>query len=145
MISQTAEYALRAMVWIAGRPEGYWSSAEISQATCVPTDYLLKILQSLGEKGLLDRKRGLKGGFKLARPSEKISILEIVQLFDPIRRIEKCPLGLKEHAQALCPLHKKLDDITKELICHFSTVFLSDLQAPGINLFARENNNQQEG
>lgn len=127
MISQTAEYALRAMVWIAGQPEGYLGSADISHATGVPTDYLLKILQSLGEKGLLDRKRGVKGGFKLARPAEKISILEIVQLFDSIRRIEKCPLGLKEHAQALCPLHKKLDDITGELLCHFSAVSLSDL------------------
>lgn len=127
MISQTAEYALRAMVWIAGQNEGYRGSAEISCATGVPVSYLLKILQSLGENGLLDRKRGLKGGFKLARAADKIAILEIVQIFDPIRKIEKCPLGLKEHGLSLCPLHKKLDDIAGELICHFSAVFLSDL------------------
>ncbi len=127
MLSQTAEYALRAMVWIAGQTEGYQGSAEISHATEVPVDYLLKILQSLGENGLLDRKRGLKGGFKLARAPDKITILEIVQIFDPIRRIEKCPLGLKEHGLSLCPLHKKLDDIAGELVCHFSAVSLLDL------------------
>lgn len=127
MLSQTAEYALRAMIQIAGQPERYVSSSEISQATKVPLDYLLKVLQSLGTAGMLERKRGLKGGFKLARPPEKISILEIVRIFDPIQRIQKCPLGLKEHASALCPLHKKLDHIAGELECHLSSVSLSDL------------------
>lgn len=126
MISQTAEYALRAMVSISGKKEGFISSIEIAKATQVPIDYLLKILQDLGAAGLLQRKRGPSGGFMLARAPEKINILEIVQTFDSIRRIEKCPLGLEKHSP-FCPLHQKLDDILKELQCHLASVFLSDL------------------
>ena len=34
----------------------------------------------------------------------------MIDAIDPIRRIERCPLGLASHAVGLCPLHKRLDD-----------------------------------
>ncbi len=126
MISQTAEYALRAMVHIANTESGFVSSSEIAKATHVPIDYLLKILQDLAQKGLLQRKRGPSGGFMLAKTTQEITILEVVEIFDPIRRIDKCPLGIEGHT-SLCPLHKKLDSIAGELQCHLASVSLSDL------------------
>jgi hypothetical protein len=39
-----------------------------------------------------------------------MTVLDVVNAVDPIRRIRTCPLKLKAHATHLCPLHRKLDD-----------------------------------
>ncbi len=109
MISQTAEYALRAVVWLAGHPEAPWGTPEIAEVTHVPTGYLSKVLQELRRAGLVVSNPGRGGGFRLARPAWEVSVLDVVNAVDPIQRIEKCPLGLKSHSGCLCPLHRRLD------------------------------------
>lgn len=109
MFSQTAEYALRAMVWLATRPHSPQTSLQISEGTQVPVDYLSKVMQLLGRAGLVAGQRGKGGGFHLSRPADKISVLAVVNAVDPLRRIRHCPLNLKEHRKQLCPLHHKLD------------------------------------
>lgn len=109
MISQTAEYALRAAVCLAGRKEAL-TTQQIAAATRVPAGYLSKVLQALGRAGVVDSQRGLHGGFTLARSAEELTVLEVINAVDPVKRIEKCPLGLQRHGIRLCPLHKRLDD-----------------------------------
>ncbi|MEK7732321.1 MAG: Rrf2 family transcriptional regulator, partial [Planctomycetota bacterium] len=53
MISQSAEYALRAVLWLAGHPEATLSTAEIARRTMVPGGYLSKVLQALARAGLV--------------------------------------------------------------------------------------------
>ncbi len=110
MTSQTAEYALRAIVWLASRPDRALSTQEVSAATKVPVGYLSKVLQALARGGLVVSSSGRSGGFLLARPSQRISVLDVINAVDGIPRIKKCPLGLRSHVRVLCPLHKRLDD-----------------------------------
>ncbi len=110
MFSATVEYALRAMVVLAdhnGTPRTAVQIAEISQ---VPPDYLLKVMQPLTRARLVIGQRGKHGGFTLAKPPSEISILDVVNAVEPIRRIESCPLRIAAHGTALCPLHRKLDN-----------------------------------
>lgn len=108
VISQTAEYALRAVVFLAERP-GRWTTKAIAETTQIPPGYLAKIMQSLSQAGVVSGQRGLKGGFSLARPPHELPISEVIEVIDPIRRIHKCPLNLETHAEELCPLHARLD------------------------------------
>ncbi len=109
MISQTAEYALRAMVDLASHPGEPRTNREIGDESRVPVDYLAKVMKHLVRAGLVLSRRGRRGGFQLGRPAEKISVLDVVNAVDPVTRIEACPLGLPEHRHRLCPLHRKLD------------------------------------
>jgi DNA-binding IscR family transcriptional regulator len=59
-------------------------------------------------------------------PAE-ISIYDVVQAVDPIKRIAKCPLGLKAHGVRLCSLHRKLDDAMRHIEEAFSSTKLADL------------------
>ena len=109
MISQTVEYALRAVVTIAqheGRP---CTSKKISSITQVPLPYLSKLMQGLVRGGLVNSQRGLHGGFVLTKSPEELTILEVVDVVDPIKRIVRCPLGIESHGSSLCPLHRRLD------------------------------------
>jgi len=109
MISQTAEYALRAIVYLAGQ-ETPQTTQQIAAITRVPAGYLSKVLQALARSGLVHSQRGLHGGFTLAADPKKLSVWEVIELVDPIERIKTCPLGLKSHGTNLCPMHKRLDD-----------------------------------
>jgi Rrf2 family protein len=110
MLPKTAEYALRAAVWL-GREMGRTASAdELAKATKVPRRYLHKVLQDLVRAGLVRSQPGPGGGYALARSPEKVSILLVVDAVAPLERIERCPLGLASH-KSLCPLHRELDRV----------------------------------
>ena len=110
MFSQTAEYALRVVAYLAASGGKAETTREIAAGTRVPVGYLAKVLQSLSKAGIVRSQRGPNGGSVLALPAEKLTIYDVVQAVDPIRRITSCPLGLKSHGSALCPVHRRLDD-----------------------------------
>ncbi len=131
MISQTAEYALRIVVWLASRHPEPRTTREIAEATQIPPGYLAKVLQSLGRGGLVNSQRGLHGGFTLARDPSAITPLEVVNAIDPIRRLTGCPLGLEEHGDQLCPLHRKLDDAMAHIESALAASRISELATAG--------------
>ena len=126
MLSRTAEYALRAVVWLSDRPDTAVTCQGISAGTQVPPDYLSKVMQSLVRAGLVDAQRGKKGGFTLSVPPDRIAVLDVINAVDPVRRIRNCPLGLPGH-EALCPLHRSLDNIAAELESSYRSIRISDL------------------
>ena len=101
MFSQTAEYALRAVVFLAAQDGVPRTTQEIARATQVPTGYLSKVMQGLGRARLVLSQRGLHGGFTLARPAAELTVLDIIQAVDPIQRIRSCPLGPEGPYQSL--------------------------------------------
>ena len=110
MISRTAEYALRAMTFLAFEPSSPRTVREIHAATKVPEGYLSKVMQAMTRAGLVHSQRGLHGGFTLAREPATLTILEVVNAVDPLARIRTCPLDLPSHGSELCPMHRRLDE-----------------------------------
>ncbi len=124
MITQTTEYALRAVVYLADQTEPKTTSA-IAEKTLVPAGYLSKVMQGLSKAGLVHSQRGLHGGFVLTKSPEELTVLTVVNAVEPIRRIHECPLGL--HGKNLCPLHRKLDDAAQAIEATFGDTTIADL------------------
>ena len=110
MISQTVEYALRAILTIAQHDGTPCTAQKISALTQVPAPYLSKLMQGLVRANLVTSKRGLHGGFVLTRQAADLTVWEIVDAVEPIKRIRSCPLGIGSHEGTLCPLHRRLDN-----------------------------------
>jgi Rrf2 family protein len=127
MFSYTAEYALRAIVILASEPNAPWTAQDIASKSLVPQDYLMKVLQALSRSGLVAAQRGRGGGFLLTRSADEISVLEVISAVDPLRRIKKCPLGIKSHGATLCPLHRKLDDAIRSVEEVFASTTIGEL------------------
>lgn len=108
MISQTAEYALRAATCLAAAPQQSQSADFLAERTKVPRRYLTRVLQDLGAAGVTVSRSGPGGGYLLARSPDQLTILDIINAVAPLQRISSCPLGLQSH-QSLCPLHAELD------------------------------------
>jgi len=129
MFSQTVEYALRAVVHLAYEAPAARTTLDIARATRVPQAYLAKVLQGLGQAGIVRSQRGIGGGVALAKPPDQLTILEVVNAVDPIRRIRTCPLGLAAHGVRLCPLHKRVDQALAMVEGAFAATTLAEVLA----------------
>ena len=127
MLSQTAEYALRAVVTLATEPDNPRTAYDIARESKVPIDYLSKVLNSLARAGIVTSQRGRGGGFRTVQPATQLTVLEVVTAVDPLKRIRTCPLGLKAHGTNLCPLHRKLDDALKSVEEAFASTTIESL------------------
>jgi len=75
--SQTTGYAIEALACLARQRPASMLVREIAAETAIPLPYLSKIFQRLADAGIVESKRGYKGGVRLARPPGKVSLLEI--------------------------------------------------------------------
>lgn len=129
MLSHTVEYALRAMGHLAmldGEPA---TSQSIASRTSIPQGYLSKIMRDLVCADLVRSFRGRRGGFVLARPAARITILDIVNAVDPIRRIDCCS---KDSTQGMCcPIHRCIDEAMSLIESRFrGATLVSILESP---------------
>jgi len=131
MISRSASYAIRALTWIAATsPEGWVLNREIAEALELPPQFLTKILRTLAEQRLLLSQRGKTGGFSLARPAERISLIEIVDPFDHLTLPRQCILGqVLCRDERPCPLHEEWKQMSERLVENLRSMTLADMAA----------------
>ena len=99
-ISRQTEYGVRALLDVASFPPGSrLQTSDIAQRQAIPENYLVKIVNRLAQAELLQTYRGAEGGITLARPAEKISMLEIIQALEG-----KINLNICSREPAFCPI-----------------------------------------
>jgi Rrf2 family protein len=108
MFSRFTGYALKAMAYLACQPTGELTGArEIAAATGIPIPFLWKVLRHLNGAGLLNSAKGVRGGYELARPAKRISLMSVVKATQRENPAERCPLGLADCGEEKpCSLHK---------------------------------------
>jgi Rrf2 family protein len=129
VLSQTVEYALRAVVHLADQAPAARTTEQIAEVTKVPQAYLSKVLQALNRAGIVQSQRGVGGGISLVASPQRLTILEVVNAVDPIQRITTCPLGLEAHGVRLCPLHRRMDDAMAMVEAAFRKTTLAEVLA----------------
>lgn len=106
-LSQTSGYAILALSCLESCNEAFVQAQEIAGCTQVPLPYLSKILNTLATTELVESKRGYRGGFRLLRHPDSITLLEIVELVDGADWCSRCMLGLDECSdERSCPTHE---------------------------------------
>src|SRR5262245_41064036 len=88
MFSQPVEYALRAVTHLAAESPSPRTVDQIAQATKVPPAYLAKVIGELVRAGILRSQRGVGGGISLVKTPAELTILEVVNAVDPIKRLD---------------------------------------------------------
>jgi Rrf2 family protein len=89
-LSKKTEYALRALIYAARFPEGTtFQIRDLAEKNGIPKKFLELILLELKNAGLLESRRGVGGGYLLARRPETIRAAEIVEAFEgPVETAE---------------------------------------------------------
>ena len=108
-LSRPAEYALRAMTYIARlEPDTRILTRDLAEAIHVPAPFLSKIMRRLTAEGMLDAKKGHHGGFVLAKPPGDVRFIDILRAVDFEPTADHCLFGLGNcNANNPCPLHSE--------------------------------------
>lgn len=136
MLSQTAVYALRAAIRLAGHHgPGAVTVKDLARDLDIPRNYLSKILLALARKGVVESVRGPGGGFRLARAGGETSLLAVVSAFDDIPAHRTCLLGRAECSEAnACPVHRRWTAVSEEVAAFFRDTSLGDVINGGIKM-----------
>ena len=131
ILSQTAEYALRAMAYLAQQPPGTSCDVGLLAGVIgVPRNYLSKILSQLARENLVTSTRGKGGGFALGRSPAAITIYEVVAPFDRLDRGARCLLGQAVCSERHpCPAHKGWRSVSDHLLRFLKRGTLEQLAA----------------
>lgn len=112
-VSTRGDYAARALLSLAlhdaDRPT---SVKEIAERTNLPQPYLEQILLAVKGAGLVRSKRGVGGGYVLARPAAEITLAEILSAVDgPI----SVPIETHDHCEGHCMLDEVWNSVSDEM------------------------------
>ena len=98
-ISKKTEYALVALghfAEIAGRSA---SAREIAASRSVPQALLMNILKNLQNHGLLRSTRGVKGGYRLERDLNTLSLYELIAIVECVGQSVQTDCGCLDHVR----------------------------------------------
>jgi Rrf2 family protein len=126
VINATAEYALRAVVLLSTCDGKLLSRDKIAQQAQIPTDYLVKVLMSLDEAGIVSSQRGPGGGYQLCVSADELTVYDVIAAVVALPRTETCPLGIEDHID-LCPLHARLNEVAALAEEAYRQTFISEL------------------
>lgn len=126
-LTKTTDYALRCMMYLAGKEE-VSSSPEIGEAVGINKMFVQKVLRVLRDAGVVSSTHGGTGGYRLAKKPEEIVLLDIILLFEKTMKINHClePKGCCERYET-CPLHVYYAEVQKTLEDYFGRDTLQDV------------------
>ena len=130
-ISRKIDYALRALIYLAGRAEGRIATLqEMSDTLGLPREFLGKILKGLTAHGMVRSIRGVRGGYQLARPSKSISFLDAIEAADGPIQINVC-LDHKDRCDvsAACTMYHVWREGQDRMLDVYRRITLAELAA----------------
>ncbi len=130
-LSRASSYALHAVVHMAAENvERPLASHDIARAHGIPERFLLKVLKPLVSAQVLRSVKGPNGGYRLARPAAKITLLEVVEAVDgPIRG--QVPFSSDGNGSFERRLEGVCNEAADQLRKHLQKVRIADLVGKG--------------
>ncbi len=127
LLTRDTDYAVRALSFIASR-DGIVTASRLVKITGIPRPFLRKILQILSKKGFVKSYKGIGGGFKLSRPAKKMSLVDIIEIFQGPLKLNECFFKKRICPnRRTCPLKQKVDRIEKYVISELEAITIGSL------------------
>ena len=132
LLTKESDYAIRALITIASATSSSSKASEIAREEGISWLFLRRLLQRLAVVGILTSQKGRSGGFSLARPPEKINLVDVITAFQGKVELSEClvrgkPCCRRPH----CPVRKKLKALEKTIrdeLAGISIAMLADLR-----------------
>lgn len=131
LLSKASEYAIRAVLGLVSTGgDGFTPVRVLAERTGISAFYLGKLCHQLTQAGLLESHKGPQGGVRLARPPERVTLLEIVEAIEGKRPWQGCILGLEPCGdERPCPIHFRWAPIREAIHTMLAERTVADLIA----------------
>lgn len=130
-LSLHADYSLRVLIYLGSHPGSTVSTAEISEAYGISRNHLVRVVQTLGERGYVKVTPGRSGGVTLGKPPDEIRLGEVVRHAEPNLRVVECfdPSTNTCPIAGACALKPILRDALEAFLAELDRFTLADLLA----------------
>jgi Rrf2 family protein len=132
-LNKSTRFALYALVELSHDAEAILSAKQIAEKYKISEYHVVKVLQQLARVGLTRSVRGLKGGFQIAKNPKEITMLEVVEIFEPRTPPHSCALldaaGTCE-IKGACRIGNVLEEIQQQTYYTLKSVTIATLIAP---------------
>lgn len=130
-ISKSSRYALYAAAEMTLAAEVPTTVSGVAAKYRIPEGALAKVFQQLVRAGLAAGTRGIGGGYRLARPASKITVLDVLRVFERTREPGTCLLhdspGEQCPASAICSVHWLFSEVDELMRSTYESVTLATL------------------
>jgi Rrf2 family nitric oxide-sensitive transcriptional repressor len=130
-LTSYTNYAMRSLQLAALKSPDLVRIDDVAKIHKLSRPHIMKIVHELGKAGYLETVRGRNGGFRLARPPEKITVgevvrktegpLDVVECFNPEKNT--CPL------MGICILSRKIQEATAAFMAVLDDLTIADISA----------------
>jgi Rrf2 family nitric oxide-sensitive transcriptional repressor len=127
------DFALRALMRLAGEPARTLSTSEIAAEFGISRNHLAKVVRDLADNGFISTQRGAGGGFSLARPAASITLGEVVRALEGQSALVECfrDDGGACALTARCRLKARLAAAREAFMRELDKTTLADCAYPG--------------
>ena len=131
-MTKQADYAIVLLTRMASHPEGRINASEISDQTGLPQPIVSKILKLLARRELLISHRGAKGGYRLARPADRISVAQIIEAVEGPIAITECVDDTPGECvqEPVCPVRSNWNRINSAVRDALGRITLQEMTHP---------------
>ncbi len=127
-LSNTAQYAIRAISYMALKGHELYSASELVKELKISDKYLKRILTTLSNNDIIKSIQGRYGGFALHKDLDKISLLDIIKAVDNVEKYIGCVLGFEECSDKNpCALHSKWVPLRNKLLEFLQNTTMADV------------------
>lgn len=89
-LSSKVEYGLHCLLWLVDPREEPASSRDLAELQGISPTFVAKIFPKLEKAGIVEASGGVRGGYRLARPAERISVLDVVDAIEGFKPLFEC-------------------------------------------------------
>jgi FeS assembly SUF system regulator len=130
-VTKLADYGIVMLAFFANHPENSYNARDIACAVKLPLPVAGKVLKLLGKSGLLTSRRGIKGGYGLARPSEEITVASIIRALEGPIAVTACTDTNRNCGLEIdCPVRANWHIINQAIHSTLDNITLAQMKQP---------------
>jgi Rrf2 family protein len=126
-LQKASSFALYAVLELAGNPTSQLSGTEIADKYGISAHHLAKVLRDLGRAGIVDAARGVGGGYRLAVNAKRLTLLDVIQIFEPVGPASASKDDPERATDAGCALRMVLDELDDHALATFRSITISTM------------------
>jgi Rrf2 family protein len=133
-LTRRGDYAVRAMLALGKHSgDGWLSVPAVSAAMAIPERFLPRVMSDLVDAGLVVGRRGRTGGYRLAKPAEQVTLLDIISATEPGPELRVCilrggPCGL----DGRCAVHDAFSSAREAMLEQLGATSLAVVVRTGL-------------
>jgi Rrf2 family protein len=133
-LQKASSFALYAVLELAANPTDQLSGTQIAQKYGISAHHLAKVLRDLGRAGIVEAARGVGGGYRLAANPKRLTLFDVIQIFEPIGAQGESSNDPELATETGCALRLVLDELDDHTVATFRSITISTM----LKLMARK-------